>query len=414
MLLKVFPVAAALCAAAAPAAAVASDKSAIHDVVAARIAAGEIPGAVVLVSRSGKVTALEAQGVSSLRPGAVPLQPDSVVWLASMTKPVVAATVMMLVDAGKVRIDDPVSKYIPEFRNTQVRLLKPGFSYPAGRVAPNAPPLQYDIVPAARPLLVRDFMTFTAGLQTIGIPNDTLPPITDEDTLATWVPKLGAATLDFQPGSRWAYSNATGFEVLARIVEVVSGQPYASFVKQRVFDPLRMVDTSFGPRADLAARTLPLGMMANNPIMKGKFSSGSAGLLSTATDYSHFAEMLVNGGIWRGKRILSAAAVAEMTRNQIGDIGMAGIDPGQYGGLQTTITPGIKYGYGVAVLTDAKSAGRALPNGSFGWDGVGTRRMWAIPSTKTVVVILVPEAGPATAAPTHKAIEAVVGTAPTR
>ena len=388
----------------------AASDPAVLSAIKRHVAANEISGAIVVIDRKRHPVTTDVVGSSELKDG-VPLAADSVVWVASMTKPVVATAVMMMVEAGKIDLDDPASRFIPAFgRTPMVRTPKPGFQFGvSGRPDPKGPAVQYDLAPAKRPLLVRDLLTMTAGLQTIGIPNADLAKITPDDTLASWVPKAADAPLDFEPGSRWAYSNATEFEVLARIVEVVSGMPFDRFVQQRIFDPLAMHDTSFGPRMKLKSRTLPLGLMATNPIMMGRFSSGSAGLLTTAGDYAHFAAMLRDMGAYKGRRLLKSSTVRLMASNQIGEASLAGIGPGDYMGLQTKVMPGLKYGYGVAVITNGPTTGLSLPTGAFGWDGVGTRRMWVVPSRKVAIVMLVPAAaGLSGAEPMHREIEAIV------
>lgn len=388
----------------------------IHAVLDQHIQAHEVTGGIVLVAQSGVIEYLEAQGKADEDP-MPPLRPDTIVWMASMTKPFVAAATMILIEEGKLRLDDLVSRSIPEFSKPRlVRTLKPGSPplppFPGPPPAPDAPRPEYDYAPANRELTVRDFLTFTSGLQTIGIPNEGIPPVSPDDTLATWTAKLGDAALDFQPGTKWHYSNATGYEVLARIVEVVSGQNFAHFLKQRIFDPLGMQETSFGIRQDVSSRVMPLGKMATHfvpsGIIKGTFHSGSAGLFMTAENYWRFAQMLLNEGELHGARILTAESVRTMTRNQIGDVPFKGVRAAEYGARDEHRQPGLGYGYGVAVITDGQEADIGLPAGSYGWDGIGTRRFWVIPSKSTVLIMLMPGLGAAADA-THQEIERLVG-----
>ena len=220
----------------------------IRDAVQAHIDKGDTPGAIVLVARNGRIAYWDAQGVVDAKTK-MPLEKDTVFWVASMTKPVVTVSVLMMMETGKISLDDPVSKFIPEFgAAAKVKVLKPGSPQPQqGPPDPNAPKPQYDIVPASRPITVKDLLTQTSGIQTIGVAKEELPVYHDGDTLASWVPKLGSVPLDFQPGTKWAYSNAAGFDVLARIVEVTSGQPFNQFVQQRIFEPLGIEGSSFGP-----------------------------------------------------------------------------------------------------------------------------------------------------------------------
>ena len=395
-----------LAASCAPQAPPQADFSAVHTAIAQAIASNQVTGATVLVRHGNAVVYRDAQGAVDGQA----LAPDTVFWAASMTKPIVATTVMMMVEAGAVHLDDPVSKYIPQFARPQmVRTLVPGQVLPPmGPPAPGAarPHLLFTYAPATRPLTVRDIITMTGGLQTIRLP-PAVPPVAPDDTVASYTAKLGGATLDFQPGSRWGYSNATEFEVAVRIVEVASGMGYAHFVQTRLFDPLGMKDSSFGVRADLAARTLPLGMIALNPISKGRFTSGSAGLWTTTEDYSRFAQMLLDGGAANGQHFLRAETVAMMSSNQIGGLSLGGLPPDLYGGLPATTNPAVKYGYGLMVLEDPAGAGTAVPAGSFGWDGVGTRRTWIMPKIDTVLVMVAP--GPQSDAAQRTIERAVVG-----
>jgi CubicO group peptidase (beta-lactamase class C family) len=374
----------------------------IHDAVQQHLDKGDVPGVVVLVARNDRVAYWDAQGVLDAKTKA-PVQKDTVFWVASMTKPIVAASVLMMMEAGKLSIDDPVSKYVPEFKMAaQVRVLKPGSPAPSttpGPPDPNAPKPQYDLVPADRAVTIKDLLTHTSGIQSIGVAKDSLPPVQQGDTLATWVPKLAATQLDFQPGSKWAYSNAAGFDVLARIVEVASGQPFNQFVQQHIFDPLGIHDSGFGPRPDLASRTMTLDPnMAKAPCLAGTtFFCGSAGLFMPADDYWRFGEMLLKKGeAPHGKRLLKASSVEMMSSNHVGNL-----FPG-FGGIPAA---GMGFGYSVEVVTDQAASKLALPNGSFGWNGVGTRQFWVVPSEKLLIVMYVPSGN---ASAVHRDIESAV------
>jgi CubicO group peptidase (beta-lactamase class C family) len=378
----------------------------VQATVRRHIDAGDIPGMVTLVARDGRIEYLEAQGVLDAQQ--TPLHKDTVFWVASLTKPVVATSVLMLLDEGKLQLDDPVSKFIPEFQaSAMVRTLKPGSpppqpSMPGKAPDPKLPKPQYDLAPATRSITLKDLLTHTSGLQTIGVPNEAIPDPAPGDTLASWVPKLAKAPLDFQPGSQWAYSNATGFDVLARVVEVVSGTTFDKFVQQRIFAPLNMNDSSFGPRADLVSRTMPLpAMFAAAPCVVGKtFFCGSAGLWTTAENYFRLAEMLRNKGVVpNGKRVLTARSVDLMTSNQVGSLFSANRGPIQGAGLG--------FGLSVQAVLDANTAKLAVPNGSYGWDGIGLRRFWVIPPYNAVLIMMLPSG---TAPPVHRDVEqAVIG-----
>lgn len=360
---------------------------AVHAAMAQAVEAKTVPGMLVLLAQDGKVLHREALGVAGGTGGGVPLKEDTVIWLASMSKPIAAAAIMILVEEGKVRLDDPVSRYIPEFaKSTKVRVLKPGQTLPPFGAPPSTPPPEYDIVDAARPLTVRDLLTHTGGLQTIGVANPAIPPLNAGATLASWVPTVAGAPLDFQPGTRWAYSNAVSFDVVSRIVEVGSGQAFDVFLKTRLLDPLGMRDTGFGERMKATGRTVPLDPRfgADPRIVGSTYFSGAAGMWGTTDDYLKFAQMLANGGEFGGRRILKAESVREMTANHVGDL-----MPGVNGRPRS---PGLGFGLGVMVVRDAKAAGLAVPDGSYGWDGAGGTRFWVTPGVKRALVMYAPNA----------------------
>ena len=222
----------------------------IGDAVKRHIDAGALPGAVTLVARRGKIAHFEAHGLIDVE-AKRPMPRDAVFRLASMSKPITAVAVMMMVEEGKVRLSDPVSRFIPEFAGAKVAMPRPGRAggggppaagaQPGGRGA--APPV--DLVTASRDITVRDLLTHTSGLMSGGPGNALAPQRSPTDTLETYVAKLGAVPLDYQPGTMWRYSGLAGFDVLSRIVEVASGQTFDRFLQQRLFDPLGMKDTGF-------------------------------------------------------------------------------------------------------------------------------------------------------------------------
>jgi CubicO group peptidase (beta-lactamase class C family) len=379
----------------------------IHQAVQVNIATGQIPGAIVLVARDGKVVYTDVQGAADPA-GTQPLKVDSIFPLASLTKNIIATAVLMLVDEGKMGLNDPIGKYIPELGGArQVRVLRAGsppypYSPLPGPLPPSAEygPAQFDLAPALREITVRDLLTHTSGIQEFGVGND-FPAATPGDTLATRLPKLAAAPLEFQPGSRWAYSNAWGFELLGRMVEVASGLPLDQFIKQRLLDPLGMSDTGFGVRRDAAARAVaqfgPRVQFADEVT----YFSGGAGLQSTVADYAKFVQMLVDGGRANNTQFLKPETFKAMTSNQIGWLRMSGYPP------MAMPAEGLRFGYGVVLVSLPTAASTRLPAGSFGWDGVGTRRWWALPEQRIVIVMMAPGIGPM-AAPFHRMVEAAV------
>ena len=234
----------------------------VHEAVKTQVDAGQIPGAIVLVARDGKVVYFEAQG--NTHPGSgTPLQTGQILGAGSLTKAVVSVAAMMLVEEGKLGLEDPVSRYIPEFGGPrQVRVLRPG-SPPAPFNAMPGPPRKsewgeplYDLVPATKPITVRMLLDHTSGMHVYGVDN-AFPMHGPTDTLAGFVPKLAGVPLEFQPGSRWAYSNNIGYEVIARVIEVASGMNLRQFLQQRLLGPLGMDDTDMGIKRASLSRGVP-------------------------------------------------------------------------------------------------------------------------------------------------------------
>lgn len=304
----------------------------IEALVRSSMEAGATGGAVILVERDGEIVAHHGIGRAEFD-SSFELKPDSIFGMMSMTKPVTAASALILNSDGKLELEASVSRYIPEFaKPRRVRTLKPGESYPSFPPAPGAPtPPEpaYDYAPAHREITVRDLLTFTSGLQTIGVPNGA-PRILPEDTLASLVAKLDSVPLEFQPGSQWHYSNATGYDVLGRIIEVASGKSFQEFAHERLFAPLEMKETQFGINPALKGRIVPLGFLAGEAISRQDYPSGSAGLFSTATDYAKFVRMLLDDGVFKGRQVMKPEAAKAMHCPQIGDIPFEGIRVSEY------------------------------------------------------------------------------------
>jgi CubicO group peptidase (beta-lactamase class C family) len=348
----------------------------VKDTVQQHIEGRTIAGAVTLVARRGRIAHFEAQGFMDIE-GKKAMPKDAIFRLASTSKPITAVAVMMLVEEGKIRLNDPVSRFIPEFKNlNKVAVPRPGATAaPAGRgTGPGQPggEVTFDVVSATREITIRDLLTHTSGLVSGGLGASAagkLAPRTPTDTLATYIPKLAAVPLDFQPGALWRYSGQAGFDVLSRVVEIVSGQPFDQFLKVRLFDPLGMKDTGFAASGDRAARLAtvyrrtPNGLeRSDNPnaLSSATYFSGAGGLMSTAEDYLQFAQMLVNGGQLNGKRLLSPRTVELMASNHTGDM-----VNGQFGRPPR----GMGFGLGVQVVQDPVAADLRQSAGTFGWAG---------------------------------------------
>jgi len=368
----------------------------IHETVAKHIEAKDVAGAVTLVARRGKIVQFEAQGFADVD-SKKPMAKDSIFRLASMSKPITAVAVMMMIEEGKVRLTDRVSAFIPEFKTMKVAVAKgttdkpvqmPGF----GRGGPPTAPPEFDLVPAAREITVMDLLTHTSGLMSggvSGIEQGKLAPRGPGDTLGNYIPKLAQTPLDFQPGTLWRYSGRYGFDVLARIVEIVSGQPYDQFLQKRLFTPLGMKDTGFAPTPERMARVAtvyqrtPDGTLRpapnSNQLISGTYFSASGGLMSTAEDYLQFAQMLVNGGALNGRRYLSPKTVELMTANHTGDM-----VNGQFG----RPAHGMGFALGVQVWLDPVAADRRVSPGSYGWEGAYGTLQIMDPMEKMVEIIM--------------------------
>ncbi|MEI9997732.1 MAG: serine hydrolase domain-containing protein [Verrucomicrobiota bacterium] len=282
----------------------------------------DLAGAVLLAATKDRVLALEAAGYADLATRS-PMNPDALFWIASMTKPMTATALMMLVDEGKVSLDDPVEKYLPEFKGQKV------LAYRDDDVTVLKKP--------RHPITVREILSHTAGLS-FSSPIET--PTLDQFHLRDSVHSYAAMPLMFEPGTRYAYSNE-GSNTAGRIIEVVSGESYEAFMDRRLFHPLGMKDTTFWPDDAQVARLakvyassaekaaleeVTIGQLAYPLQNRDRKPMPAGGLFSTASDVATFAQMILAGGLAGDRRYVSEAAIAEMTRKQTGD----GV-PNEYG-----------------------------------------------------------------------------------
>jgi CubicO group peptidase (beta-lactamase class C family) len=353
----------------------------ISELMQRHVEARNLSGAVTLVARNGRVAHLEAHGLMDLASNKA-MQKDAIFRIMSMTKPIVGVAVLMMMEEGKVRLNDPISRFIPEYKELKVAVAQP--VGPAGRGGGAAAAPRFYTVPADREITVRDLLTHTSGLMSGTISNSEGRRFaaSDSDTLATYLPRLGQVPLEFQPGTRWAYSAAAGFDVLSRVVEIASGTPIDRFLKDRVFDPLGMKDTTYIPPkgnarlASLYSRTADGLRPQNDPnFMNGVYFSGGGGLFSTAEDYFQFAQMLVNGGQSNGRRFLSPRLVELM-----GSVYAPDTLPGR--------PRGESYGLSVRVLNDPIARNSFLSEGSFGWSGLFGTHFWVDPKEKVVGILM--------------------------
>lgn len=342
-------------------------------------------GYTIMVARHGKLVYSAAVGVQD-REGKVPMSLDTRFRMFSMTKPVTSVAVLMLYEEGKLQLEDPVSRFLPEFAESRVFVGVDDAGKPRTE-------------PARRPITVRQLLTHTSGLG-YGPGYDRSSPIAAQwGAFNLWGPQpaeekmrqLAALPLYFQPGTEWRYSYAT--DVLGRLVEVVSGMPFADFLKTRIFDPLGMTHTGFFVPPEAAGRVASVyrrdaggkleragGPFAAPPTAPPPFASGGAGLISTAGDYLRFAQMLADKGRFGGRQYLSPVTVELMTSNHVPEDAQAKAYGEQWRGLG--------FGLGVSPVIDHRHVPQANRNGDYTWPGVLDTNWMVSPSTGIVAVVL--------------------------
>lgn len=358
----------------------------VTDFFNAEVANGKISGAIVLVQRNGKQAYFKSFGKIDVTTGE-PMAPDAIFRIFSITKPVTSVAAMLLVDDGKLKLDDPVSKYIPSFADAKVGVeTKPE----------NGDPV-LTLVPLERPITIEDLMRQSAGMpygfygKSLVRSAYTNANIYAEGTdNAAVAEKIARLPLAEQPGTLWTYGHS--MDVLARVIEVVSGKSLYAFEKERLFDPLGMKDTSYYVADPVQYRRIaePLPTDSNfrtgnsrNPRAFSKWEPGTSGLLTTIGDFSRLSQMLLNGGELDGKRYLKPETFATMTANHIAPA--TGVKRGAY------YFPGDGFGYGLGfgVRTEPGNA-TPPPPGSLGeikWDGAGGTYFW-IDHVQDMFVIL--------------------------
>ena len=325
------------------------------------------------MARRGKVVYFEARGVANVKTQA-PLQMDAMFNMASSTKPILGVAAMMMIEEGKLKPSDPVEKYIPEFRDTKVAV----FDVAGKKQAKSKKAWEYRLVDPHRPVTIHDLLTHTSGIAALASGKGAKNKKKERDeneTLATWIPKVAAVPLRFQPGTLWGYGG--GLDVVARVIEIVSGMPFNEFVQERIFDPLDMKDTHWiVPRDKLPRMMIFVEGKAGSPT---KYFSGSAGLVSTARDYLHFEQILVNQGELFGNRLLKPESVEMMSSDRAGDL----FGKAAKGGS------GMAFGYTVAVTANPTLAKNGQSAGAFGWGGAAGTSSWTDPKEELAVVIMV-------------------------
>jgi CubicO group peptidase (beta-lactamase class C family) len=350
----------------------------------------QVAGVVTLVERHGKVVHFSAAGQLDVRkPDA--MQKDSIFRIYSMTKPVTGVAMMMLYEEGKWQLNDPVSRYIPEFAKLKVY---------TGKNDDGTPKLE----DARRPMTMRELMTHTAGLGYVLSPvNPVDKMIIDGNVLNSGAPLqamidgLAKTPLLAQPGTRWSYS--IGVDVQGYLVEKFSGEPFGEFARKRIFEPLGMKDTAFYVPNEKLPRfaQVHMGSVSNlavdvnrpDPTVIPLGPSGGGGLFSTAMDYARFCEMLLQGGQFNGVRLLAPRTVEMMRTNHVNP------DP------LKTMPAGTGWGMDFQIVTDAAAAGEAVSNGTFSWFGIAGTWFWIDPVTDLAFVGMVQHQSLGTTRPIH-------------
>jgi CubicO group peptidase (beta-lactamase class C family) len=340
----------------------------VGDYIRNEIATGKIPGAILLIQQHGMPVYSENFGVRDVATK-LPMSADTIFRLYSMSKPITSVAVMMLVEDGKLKLDDPVSKYIPAFAETKVGVEKRGDD---GRLMLVRESL-------SRPITIEDLLRHTSGL-TYGFNGGNLVRkfyaeadlFSGDLTNAEFAERIAALPLAEQPGTQWDYGHST--DVLGRVIEVVSGKTLFQFEKERLLDPLGMSETAFyvgdAKKRPRIAEPMPDDRLINptteirDPLQPRKAESGGAGLVGTVGDYARFAQMLLNGGTYQGRRYLKPETVTLMASDHIGPETGIGREYAYYPGA----TSG--FGLGFAVRTSVP-LNTSWPLGEYRWDGVG-------------------------------------------
>jgi CubicO group peptidase (beta-lactamase class C family) len=340
----------------------------------------KLPGMIAMVARHGKVVCYDKFGLMDIDK---PMQRNVIFRIASMTKPVTSVAVMMLYEEGHFQLDDPVAKYIPEFKDLKVFSYKDKYGI--------------HVEDQRKPMTISDLLTHTSGLGSGAedSPVDSMYETADlsAGTLNDMIQKLAKIPLKYQPGTRWQYSRSS--DVLGYLVEVISGKPLDIFFKERIFEPLKMTDTDYSVPEDKLNRVCALYSLADSIGIKVltdpeiinvsppvKFLSGNGGLVSTARDYMIFSQMLLNKGEYNGVRLLQAKTVDLMTSNHISNQIMP--DDDFFGPLMM----GMGFGYGFAILEDNIRANTAGSKGSYWWAGAGNTYFYIDPKEDLILIFM--------------------------
>ena len=369
---------------------VASRLKRLSDRIEEGVKNNELPGAVVLIARNGKLVMFDSFGFRD-KEAKVAMTNDTIFRIASMTKPIVSVAAMMLMEEGKLTLADPVSRFIPAFADTKVAVEKKKGD---GTV-------EYVQEPQTRPMTVQDLLRHTSGLTYGAVGANKFKQsyldmnVNDRgQTNAEMAEKLAKLSLVYQPGTTWEYSMST--DVLGRVVEVASGMPLDKFIEERITKPLKMGDTGFEVGADKKPRGAkpmkegPKNEVPSIPDVAEKFTwrSGGGGMVSTAADYARFLQMFANGGQLDGVRLISRKSIDLMTADALPPDIKMGADMWRFEALEPSARMGQGFGLGFAVRTD--QGRNPLPGspGDYYWGGAYGTYFWHDPRERMYVVFM--------------------------
>lgn len=350
----------------------------------------ELPGAVVLIARNGRIVMFDAFGFRD-KEAKAPMKTDTIFRIASMTKPITTAAAMILAEEGRLSLADPVSKYIPAFADTKVSVAKKNAD---GTV-------EMSLEPQFRPMTVQDLMRHTSGL-TYGAAGSNpvkqsyidMKVMAADQTNAQMVEKLSKLALLYQPGTHWEYSMST--DVLGRVIEVASGMTLDKFIEERITKPLKMGDTAFEAapdKKDRGAKPQKEGPKNEMPAipditLKTTWKSGGGGMVSTAADYARFLQMFANGGQLDGARIISRKTIDLMTADHLPPDIVMGDDMWRFEALEPSKRMGQGFGLGFAVRNDqGRNPLPGSPNDYY-WGGAYGTYFWHDPRERMYVVFM--------------------------
>lgn len=350
---------------------IAEEKNPIKKAMNTFIDEGVLSGAVTLVGDNDKILSIQSCGYSNLQ-SMRKMETDNLFWIASMTKPMTAICIMQLHEEGKLSIEDPVEKHLPEFKNQW--LIKSKTRDELGLKKPK------------RSITIKDLLTHTSGLQN-------MQPTRNDHTLSELVMAYSKTPLLFEPGSYWSYSNS-GINTLGRIVEVVSGIPYSEYMEKKIFVPCEMKNTTFWPSDKQAKRVASIYSMDKNKklielkkfpsfidFLNGGLSNRSrtpypaGGLYSTASDVYAFYQMTLNNGTYKGRQIIKKETLDLMTINHTGDLKAGFVD-------------GSSWGLGFCLVNKPQGVTSTLSTGSFGHGGVYGTQSWADPKSNRIMILM--------------------------